>query len=74
MEHQYSSGYAAARADGWCVGCLKREAADGLAVCPQCRESRNIRSRNRTDRQATKKGLLKLMKAVHSPPTHHRGD
>jgi hypothetical protein len=47
----YSSGYAAARADGWCVQCLNVQAIVGKSMCDGCKNKRDQRGKNRNARR-----------------------
>lgn len=60
--HEFKSGWEAVKADGWCVQCLRRDRLPDLALCAECREARNQRSRNRNAaRPSTGRRLLKRL-------------
>jgi len=59
--HRYASGYEAARADGWCIQCLRRPAEDGKSMCGHCADLRNARSRRRNERRQTQRMTRRRM-------------
>lgn len=58
---RYTSGYEAARADGWCIQCLRRQEVEGRSMCERCAELRNARSRRRNERRPTQRMTRRRM-------------
>lgn len=61
MVHQYANGWQAARADGWCIQCLRQAALPNGSMCESCQDKRNVRGRNRNAARPTQRRVRKYL-------------